>query len=164
MAVEIFLKLDGITGSSRNYHHKGWSDLASWQWSLDHNGAAGTAATSQFDKITVIKPLGMESPEIMRAFAERRVIKSAEIHVVPQVGKRDAQQKYLAMQFEDLQVNAIMTGGKSEESIFNETVTLVFGKVKFDYHQYADAGPDGGAQALQSFTFGWDIATNTVWS
>ena len=165
MAVEMFVKLDGITGGSRNYHHKGWADLTSWQWLLDNQRGAGQSPTAvpQLDLIALVKPLGRDSPEIMTAFAERRLIKSAEIHVVPQVGKRDAQQKYLSLMFEDLYVNSIATGGKTEESIFNESITLVFGKVKFDFHQYADAGPDGGAQALESFTFGWNIQANKSW-
>ena len=159
MALETFLRVDGVTGGSRNYYHPGWADVVSWQWHLSGAGAAMPP-----DELRVVKRVGMESPALMKLWAQGGVVAAAEINIVPVVGKRDAQQKYLSMAFEDLSVKSIATGGKSEESVFSESITLVFARVKFEFHQYADAGPDGGAQALQSFGFGWDTAANKPWA
>ena len=161
MAVEMFLRLDGITGGSRSYHHKGWSDLLSWRWGLDR--APGADAALHMNEIILIKPVGMESSALMTLFAERKLVKAAEIHVVPVVGKRDAQQKYLALTLEGLLIKSIMTGGTAEDSVFSENITCTFDKVKFEFNQYADAGPDGGAQKAESYIFGWDIAANKAW-
>ena len=35
MALEMFLKIDGVVGGTRNYQHKGWSDMLSWNWNLE---------------------------------------------------------------------------------------------------------------------------------
>ena len=54
MSLEIFLKLDGVVGGTRNYQHKGWADLRVTDIRTD-GGAEDNAFTEtvslQFAKI-----------------------------------------------------------------------------------------------------------------
>ncbi|MBI2803133.1 MAG: type VI secretion system tube protein Hcp [Gammaproteobacteria bacterium] len=160
MAVEMFVRLDGITGGSRNYYHKGWADVLSWSWGLERvHGATGNM---RMNELSLIKAIGVESPAMMTAFAEGKPIKQVDLSIVPVVGKRDAQQKYVAITLEDVLIKSITTGGSAEESFFRENLTLCFGKIKYEYHQYADVGSDGGAGTPKSFAFGWDVAANAA--
>ena len=61
MAVEMFLRMDGITGGSRNYHHKGWAEVLSWSWGLEHvNSGAQTGPdnTLRMDELSLTKAIG----------------------------------------------------------------------------------------------------------
>ena len=148
MAVEIFLRLDGVTGGSRNYHHSGWADVLGWRWTLDR-GATG----AQLNDITVTKPLGIDTPTLMTLLAEGRTVASAQIDIVPVVGKREAQQKYVTMTFADVLVKAIRLGGTTEDTGSQEEVTLSFGRIKFDYHQQGTPAADGRAAAIDIYSF-----------
>jgi len=148
MAVEIFLRLDGVTGGSRNYHHNGWADVVGWRWTLER-GAAGT----QLNDITVTKPLGIDSPTLMTLLAAGRTVSSAQIDIVPVVGKREAQQKYVTMTFADVLVKSIRLGGTTEDTGSQEEVTLGFGRVKFDFHQQGAPAGDGRPAAIDIYSF-----------
>jgi type VI secretion system secreted protein Hcp len=148
MAVEIFLRLDGVTGGSRNYHHSGWADVLGWRWTLDR-----VAAGVQLNAITVTKPLGIDSPALMTLLAEGRTVASAQIDIVPVVGKREAQQKYVTMIFADVLVKSIHLAGTTEDTASQEEITLSFGHIKFDYHQQGAAATDGRAAAIDVYSF-----------
>lgn len=160
MALEMYLRVDGVTGASRNYQHRGWAEVSSWGWSLTREPAAGQAgadAAANMNEIFVSKTIGTDSVALMQLFAEGTLIKEAELSIVPAAAKRGAQQKYLELNMKDVIIKSITTGGNDEESFFKEDIVLVFGKVQYTYHQYADIGTDGKSGAAQSFSFGWDL-------
>ena len=150
MALEIFLRFDGVTGGSRNYYHPGWADVVSWQWCLSAPGAGAAP-----DQIKVVKRVGIESPTVMTLWAQSGVVPAAEINIVPVVGKRDAQQKFISVKFVNLRVLAVEIGGSCEDNHATETLTLKFEEVRFEYHHYADATPDTPSGTVQTLAFDW---------
>ena len=96
----------------------------------------------------------------MSLCAQGKRVASAEIHVVPMVSKRDAQQKYLALTLEDLCITSIETGGGLDNNVFVESLTLEFMRVRFEFNQNAASGPDDGAHQVESYSFGWDVVAN----
>ncbi len=165
MAVEMFLKIDGMTGGSNNYNHKGWADLLSWSWDLDRepdNRQASTKDARHMNEISLVKAVGTDSTELMKLFAAGKPIKKVEIKVAPVVGKRDAQQKYIGITLEDVVIKSINAGGSIEESVFKERITLHFGKIKYEYHHYGDVAATGGAATSTNYAFGWDLVADTA--
>lgn len=164
MALEMFLRVDGATGGSRNYHHKGWADVLSWSWNLQQLPAASENGelTPRMNEISLVKTIGMDSAALMQLLAARTPIPTAAISVVPVVGKRDAQQKYLAVTLQDVQIMSITAAGSTEENFFTENVTLRFGKVSYEYNEYAAVGSDGKPVPPTAYTFGWDTAANVA--
>lgn len=161
MAVEIFLHVDGLKGGSRNYYHKGWSDVVSWRWAL---GIDGTGRT--MDRIEVVKRIGMDSAGLLALFAEGGTAPSARLTMVPVVGKREAQQKFLTLSLEDVNVVAFCTGATTEDTVFTEELTLRFQRVTFEFNQYTEsasggAASGGAAPEVESYAFAWDMARNT---
>ncbi len=150
MALEIFLRLDGVTGGSRNYYHPGWADVLSWQWCL-----SAPDAGAKPDQIKLVKRVGRESPMVMTLWAQGAVVPVAEINIVPVVGKRDAQQKFISVKLENLRVVAVEIGGSCEDNHATETVTLKFEQVRFEYHHYTDATPDTPNGTVQTIAFDW---------
>jgi len=165
MALEMFLKIDGVDGGTRNYQHKGWADMLSWNWNLERTPTDLTATSEpgvSMNQITILKSIGKESSALLRLFVDQTPIKLVEISVMPVVGKREAQLKYLSIVMEDVLITAIRTDGEAEESFFRERLILEFSKVKYEIYHHSAGGPnDGAATKVENFTFDWDSATNT---
>jgi type VI secretion system secreted protein Hcp len=164
MALEIFLRIDGVTGSSRNYHHKGWSDVVSWEWSLNQStpGADGARPPARMHEISIVKMIGMDGPGVMQLLAEGTQVESAAVSVVPVVGKRDAQQKYLTMTFNRVRVASLSIGGSDADNAFRETLKLQFEQVTYEYNEYAAVGSDGKPTDATAYNFGWDMNANVA--
>lgn len=167
MALEMFVKFDGIHGGTRNYQHKGWADMLSWNWNLEHTPedlVASGEPCAGMNQITVLKAIGQESAALLRSFVDRTPIKLVEISVIPVVGKREALQKYLSIVMEDVHITAIRTDGEAEEMFFRERLILEFAKIKYEvYHHSASDPNDTTANAtVENFTFEWDLTANTA--
>jgi len=160
MPVEMFLKMDGVTGESRNFQFKGWADISRWDWSLSSNRESVRPVEGEeigFNSITLTKRIGRDSTAMMRFFAERKIVPNAELCVTPVVGKREARQKYLHLFMEDVIIKSIVTGGANQEDLFNETVTLLFNRIRFEYNQHDSLQP---GTAAEDHVFSWDIGAN----
>jgi len=164
MSVEIYLKLDGIAGGSRNFAFKGCTDITSWAWEMDSN--RNTSELSENDKtacrqISVVKRIGMESPDIMAHYMKGKVIPYANLTAIPLVSKREARQKYLSIHMEEVLIKSIMTGGNATEEFFNETLVLLFGRVRTEFTVNPAIGSD--VSTATDYSFAWDIAHNRDW-
>jgi type VI secretion system secreted protein Hcp len=165
MALEMFLRIDGVVGGSRNYQHKGWADMLSWNWNLEHSpqkSAADSLKCENMNQITVLKALGKESAAVLKLFAEKTPISAVEISVMPVVGKRESAQKYLSIVMEDVIISSVRTDGEAEENFFRERLILTFGKINYEFFQYAATDPGAANSAGESFSFGWDLNTNSA--
>ena len=165
MKMEIFLRMDGVTGMSKNYAHRGWTDISSWHWGMHRvqkatNGNVREAVN--MNRITIIKPLGIESPMFMKLFAERTVVESAEISVAPPVAKREAQQKYIDIALEKILIQSIETGADISESDPCETIVICFGKVTYEFFHNVGAVQGGTAASSESHRFEWDLGNRAA--
>ena len=156
MALELFLRLDGVTGSARSFAHRGWCEVNAWHWDLERHGDA-----TSMNRIALVKPAGLESPALIRLFTEQVVVKRAQIDAVPVVGHREAAQKYLEISLEDVTVERIEARGSSEDKTSTETLTLGFAKVHYEFYQHIPATQSGGAASAESLAFSWDIVANS---
>lgn len=162
MPVEMFLRMDGVTGESRNYQHKGWSDVLSWTWAFSSNRRlvrGDDHDNASFNEISLIKRIGRDSMDIMRIFAAREIVPHVEFNVLPVVSKKEAKQKYLHFYLEDVIVKSIVTGGSNEEDMFKERITLIFDRVRLEYNQHDAMHPD---LAAVDYVFGWDVRANSA--
>jgi type VI secretion system secreted protein Hcp len=166
MSLEIFLKLDGVVGGTRNYQHKGWSDVLSWNWALEPGASDAATPCASMNRLTVLKLTGPESPALMRLFAEQTLIKSAEISAIPVVGKREKAQQYLSLSMDDVRVANLRTEGEAEDNAFRETMTLQFGKIRYETYNHAVSDPNASTVAAETkdrFEFRWDMEQNRQW-
>ena len=158
MANEIYLRLDGVTGSSKNYTHRGWADIQSWHWGFERiqkSTSDGPREVTNLNRITINKAVGIDSPMMMKLFADRTIIDSAEISVAPAVGKREAQQKQIGITLNQVLIQSIDTGASISEDGYSEKVVLFFGKVKYEYFHYTSAVQGGAEAGSDSQEFEW---------
>ena len=98
MALQMFMKLDGVAGDTTNYEYKGWCDILSWNWGMTSNRRSTQVQGDDktvLNEISVVKPLGVDSPVTRLLFAQGKHIPSVEFSVTPVLGKREGQGKYI---------------------------------------------------------------------
>jgi len=86
MAVDIFLKLDGIEGESKDNKHKGEIELESFSWGASNSGSVnegggGGAGKVTFQDFSFTAKVGVQSPQLFRALAQGEHIRNGILTV-----------------------------------------------------------------------------------
>ena len=86
MAVDMFLKLDGIKGESADHKHKDTIHIESFSWGMSQTGAHGTGGGGGAGKVSVhdisiTKHVDKSSPALMLACCNGKHIKDGLITV-----------------------------------------------------------------------------------
>lgn len=155
MAVDYFLKIDGIDGESPDKKHPNEIQLLSWSWAADQpgtmsTGGGGGTGKAQFAPLTVTKYYDKASPLLADRCSSGEHIKKATL-IGRKAGKE--QQEYLKFELTDVLISSVSIGGNTEQPI--ETVSIHYSKWQFDY---AEQKADGTLGA--HFTSGWDVKAN----
>ena len=166
MSLQIFMKIDNVPGDAKNYDYRGWSEVLSLNWGMTSNRRTvppGGEDRTSLNEISVVKRLGADSAAIRSLFAAGTTIPAVELSITPVVGQRETKAKYLAVFMEDVVIKSIVTGGGVDDSFFKEHVTLLFGKVRFEYNRNSPATHTAEGTS-EDYRFGWDVAVNGAWN
>ena len=158
MAVDMFLKLNGVAGESKDKVHTKEIDLLSWSWGMSNSGTAHVAGGAGSGKVnvqdvTIAKYVDSSSPKLMLACCNGTHYASALLTVRKAGG---TPVEYIKVTMETVMVTGISTGGSMSEDRLTENVILNFAKVSMDYTPQDDKGGAGTA-----IPFAWDIAANS---
>jgi type VI secretion system secreted protein Hcp len=158
MAIDYFLKIEGIPGESLDAKHKGEIDVESWSWGEANpvppggGGSGGAAGKVQMQDFNFTTRFSTASPNLMLACASGKHLKSAVL-TARKAGK--GQQEFLTFSLSDVLVSAYQTGGFEGEVVPGDSVSLNFSKIQVEYKQQ---NPDGSLGA--SIKAGWDVKQN----
>lgn len=147
MAVDYFLKLDGIQGESQDKTHKSEIEILSWSWGATqkgtfHVGGGGGAGRVDMQDFKFKKHVDKASPKLMLACAQGEHIKSAVL-VCRKAGKE--QQEYLKITFTDLMVSSYEpSGSAADQPLPVEEIAFNFGKIDITYREQKPDGTLGG--------------------
>jgi type VI secretion system secreted protein Hcp len=135
MAVDYFLKIDGIPGESTDSKHKNEIDLLSWSWGESNSGShayggGGGAGKVSINDFSFTMNVNKASPKLFLSCANGSHIKEALL-VCRKAGKD--QQEYLKIKFTDLLISSFQTGGSSGDVVPVESITFNFDKIEFSY-------------------------------
>lgn len=158
MAVDVFLKIDGVKGESADSKHKDEIDVLAWDWGMSQSGTTHTGTGSGSGKVevrdlTVTKYVDKATPNLMQNCCSGRHYKEALLTVRKAGGKSPVE--YYKVKMQDLIVTHIQSGGHGDQDRLTETVSLNFAKMTVEY---TPQKADGSADAV--ITVGWDIAAN----
>ena len=148
MAVDMFLKLEGIKGESKDEHgHADQIDVLAWSWGLSNSGTAhsGTGAGAgkvNVQDISLTKWVDRASINLIQYCATGKHIKSAHL-VVRKAGGTPLE--YIKIDFDDLLVSSVSTGGSGGEDRLTENISLNFAKFKVEYFTQAKDGTGASA-------------------
>jgi type VI secretion system secreted protein Hcp len=156
MAADMFLKIDGIDGESRDAKHKGEIEIESFSWGASSpqattpgGGATGRVTMQDFTFTTTVTKA---SPKLFLALVERRRIKTALLTVRRAGGQ---QQDFLKVTMSDVSVSSWKQEAGAELPMDN--VSMNFGKVQIAYTgQRPDGTPD------ETVTATWDAKNSKI--
>src|SRR5262249_40228380 len=145
MAIDIFLKIEGIKGESKDATHKDEIDVLSWSWGMSqsgsfHTGGGGGSGKVRVRDLSFVKPVDKASPILGQHLTNGKHIKSARL-VVRKAG--DKPLEYLTIDFEDLIVSNMTFGGAGIQEVLTESVRLNFARFKSAYTPQKQDGSGG---------------------
>jgi type VI secretion system secreted protein Hcp len=157
MAVDTFIKLDGIKGEAQDSKHKDEIDVLSWSWGLTqtgtmHGGGGGGAGKVNVHDLNFTKYVDKSSCDLMLRCCSGKHIPSAELTVRKAA---DKPLEYLKIKLEEILVTSFQTSGSAHDERQTENVTLNFAKFKVEYQIQK---PDGSG--TNAGNAGWDIKKN----
>jgi len=158
MAVDMFLKLDGIKGESLDEKHKDEIHVESFSWGVSQTGTMGTGGGGGAGKvnvhdISVSKYLDKSTPELMLACCSGKHIPSGLI-TVRKAGTKPLE--YLKIKLTDILISGVQTAGAGGLDSLTENLSLNFSKFEVSYQPQ---GADGSAQG-GPIMMGWNVKAN----
>jgi type VI secretion system secreted protein Hcp len=159
MAVDMFLKLTGITGEAKDSVHKGEIDILAWSWGVSnsgsaHQGGGAGSGKANFQDLSFTKYVDLSSTSLYQAASSGKHITKGTL-VVRKAG--DTPLEYLTIDMNEILVSSVSGGGSGGEDRLTENVSMNFSSFKISYKEQTSTGAAGGAP-----TFGWDISKNAV--
>lgn len=157
MAIDCFIKFDGVEGESSNKDHKGEVEVLSWSWGIASAGQVGDTSTGKGK--TVAGPLSFEhlydkaSPMLAKHCAAGKLFKTVVLKS-RKVG--EGQKDFLQVSLKEVQVTSVQPSGADGGEI-TEAVTLTYRDIEFAYKPQDGKGGLGG-----DVKFGWDVASAQV--
>jgi type VI secretion system secreted protein Hcp len=159
MAVDMFLKLDGVKGESKDSKCKDQIHIESFSWGMNQTGAhsvggGGGAGKVSVHDISITKFVDKSSPTLMLFCANGKHIGEGLI-TVRKAGEKPLD--YLKIKLADILVSSVQHAGHGSD-LLTENVTLNFSKFHVEYQEQDEkgAGKPGGEM-------GWDVKANQKW-
>jgi type VI secretion system secreted protein Hcp len=156
-AIDYFLKLDGISGESKDSKHKGEIEVLSFSFGETQSRPSGTGGGGGSGKVKMSEfsftaRTTKASPQLFLSCAQGKHLKEAVLTVRKAGG---SQQEYLIIKLNDVLVSAYALGSAEGESEPHDAFSLNFIKLSYDYKpQKADGSLDAPVHA------GWDLSKN----
>jgi type VI secretion system secreted protein Hcp len=126
MAVDMFIKIEGVKGESKDTKHKEEIDVLAWSWGASQSGSAHLGSGAGAGKVNVqdmslTKYIDKSSADLMLACCNGKHFEKATL-VVRKAGEQPLE--YLKVTMEDLIITSVQTGGSGGEDRLTENVTL----------------------------------------
>jgi type VI secretion system secreted protein Hcp len=143
MAVDMFLKLDGVDGESKDEKHKGWIDIFAFSVNLQnqgagHYGGGSGAGKASISDISISKQVDKSSATLYKFCYQGKHIKTGNIIMRKAAG--DAALEYLKYDLDEVVITNVATSESAGGGIAQESISLNFSKVKMTYDMQADTG------------------------
>jgi type VI secretion system secreted protein Hcp len=159
MAIEFFLKIDGIKGDSTDKVHQGEIQLQSFSWGATNvvregsptgGGGAGKPSVAEF---SFTASTSQASPELFRAVVTGKVFPTATVTGVRTV--KAEQVTVLELKFTDVVISSYWISDAPGAELPADAGALAFSKVEYTFTPQKADGSAGTPVAA-----GWDVKDN----
>lgn len=157
MAVDIFLKIDGIKGESQDSKHKDEIEILSYSFGESQTGTFASAGGGGAGKVSMqdfhfTTPVNKASPGLFFACASGSHIKEGLLTVRKAGGD---QQEYLKIKLTDILVSSYQVGASHGSEVPTDQFSLNFSKIEYSY-----APQNAKGQLEAADTKGWNLKEN----
>jgi type VI secretion system secreted protein Hcp len=153
MAVDYFLKIEGVEGEAASQQHKGEIEIDSFSWGESRTGGAsggGGGGKVQMQDFHFVMKTNKSSPKLFLACATGEHFKKALLSL-RKAGETQGLE-FLKLTFTDLLVSSFQLAGDGEVPL--EQISLSFAKIEWEY---TPPSASGGAGA--KVTAGFNVKT-----
>lgn len=157
MATNIFMKVDGADGESKDSNHAGWTDITSFTWgatqpgNMGVGGGGGTGKVS-FSDLAVNAPIDKSTPALLKYCSKGSHLSSVEISVCKAGG---TQIEYAKIVLTDVLVTGVNYVGANTGDVVGVAYSFQAAKVKQQYWEQTTQGGKGA-----EISAAWDIKQN----
>ncbi|GMV25399.1 MAG: hypothetical protein AMXMBFR58_14300 [Phycisphaerae bacterium] len=158
MAVDIYLKLDGVPAECTDSKHKEWIQLLSFQHGMSQMGSmfsgGGQSTSGRVDvaDVSVMKRVDKSTPKLNWHLATGTHIKSAIVEFCQATKDKHVFMKYT---FEDIVISALQPSVSSGSDFPMENLSFRFSKIEWEYTPIDEKG--GKAASSKAW---WDVKDN----
>ena len=159
MAVDIFLKLEGIKGEAQDGKFKDEIDVLSWSWGMNqsgttHMGSGSGAGKVSVQDISLTKYIDKASPILAQHCSNGKHIAKGTL-IVRKAGENPLE--YVTIDLKDIIVSSVALGGTASDDRLHETIALNFREFEYKYTTQTAKGSAGPQTEVK-----WDIAKNAA--
>lgn len=157
MAVDMYMKIEGVNGESKDAQHKEWTDIKSFSWgatqpgSMSTGGGGGTGKAS-FNDLYVECRIDRAAPAVLKHCATGKHLGKVELSVCKAGGE---QVEYSRITLEDVLVTSVQYTGNQDSDAMMVGYAFQAAKVKQQYWEQTDKGGKGAESVI-----GYDIKQN----
>jgi type VI secretion system secreted protein Hcp len=157
MAVDMFIKFDGIDGEATEEKHVKWIPVESFHWGVSHHvdmvGSAHSSGKASIEAFSFQKQVDSASPKLALDCCSGEHIKLAELHFSQSTGDRLV---WMSYKFTDVMVSGYsISGSQAGSDRPSESVSVSFSKWEQKYQPTDNKGKLGGA-----IPAGYDLKLN----
>ena len=159
-AVDMFVKIDGIDGESKDENHEKWIDILSFSHGISQPGGSLSVSTSRSAErathgdFTVVKTIDKATPKLHLYCSNGQHIPGVKFELCRAGGDKET---YMEYEMTDVIVSSVSTetAVQGGEALPIEEVSFRYGKIEWAYTEFDDTGKAKGK--VESF---WDVTTN----
>lgn len=144
LAVDMFLKIEGVDGEVATTAHKGWIEILSWSWGLSQTGSGGTGAGAALGRlvghVTIVKRIDKATPPLFKRCSDGTALALATVELARSGGGPT----YLKYELNNVLISSIAHGDVDGDGVPDETITLDFTGTKLTYTQLDASGKPVG--------------------
>jgi type VI secretion system secreted protein Hcp len=135
--MDIFLKIDGIEGESKDETHKGDIQVLAWSWGASNRTQYDneTEDKIKFEYLSLTKYIDTASSALLKGLCEGTHYDNATL-----VSREKNGVEYVVITMEDVMITALSTGGSEGEYRLTENISLGFTRFTYKYQQQDQEG------------------------
>lgn len=159
MAQDIFIKIEGIEGKSKDSIHRGETEVLRWSCSVGqpgnmHSGSGGSAGKDTINNLHFEHYIDKFSTKLLRYYLIGKLLPEAVLTVRKSGG---SPLEYLRITLQEIIITRVHPVYINTMRAPREAVTLAFTRVKMDYVLQDVEGNKAGTVSM-----GYDIESNSV--
>jgi type VI secretion system secreted protein Hcp len=157
MAVDMFMRVEGANGESKDSNHKDWTDIQSFGWGATQpgsmaSGGGGGVGKASFNDLQVTALLDKAAPAVMKNCISGKHLNKVEISVCKAGG---SQIEYTRITLEEVMVTGVVYSADFDSDAVVARYSFQAAKVKQQYWEQTDKGGKGPETQV-----GWNIKEN----
>lgn len=153
-AVDLYLKLEGVTGESKDSKHKEEMELQSWSWGVANQGyygqgSGGAKGKGSVQDVTIIKHVDKSSPELFKRCLNGQHTATGKLTAYKAAGD-GSRVPYLQIELKKIFISGVNASGSGGEIVPTESVSMNFEEFRYIYTPQKD---DGAPDAEVAFSY-----------